>query len=83
MTVITDVVCRAVVTEPGFDPACLTAAADNCVDVPNPLQEDSDLDRVGDKCDETVVEVCGTDTDADGIGDAVGVTGCDNCPGTA
>ena len=40
---------------------------DNCPAVPNPLQEDSDLDRTGDACD--------PDNDGDGIPDIT-----DNCP---
>ncbi len=50
--------------------------ADNCIDVANTDQVNSDTDNLGDACD-----VCAknadpdqTDTDADGVGDA-----CDNC----
>jgi hypothetical protein len=40
---------------------------DNCLDIPNPLQADADLDQIGNLCDE--------DDDSDGIVDAE-----DNCP---
>ncbi|MBU6159613.1 MAG: thrombospondin type 3 repeat-containing protein [Myxococcales bacterium] len=53
--------------------------ADNCVDVPNPGQEDRDGDRIGDLCDLNeggggIVPVC-PDDDRDGICNAE-----DNCP---
>lgn len=44
---------------------------DNCPDVSNPSQIDSDCDGIGDECDPFPME----DVDSDGVGDA-----CDNCP---
>jgi hypothetical protein len=48
--------------------------SDNCPDVANPSQADTDSDSVGDTCDPTPTG----DTDADGVDNAV-----DNCPTTA
>lgn len=44
---------------------------DNCVDVSNPDQKDTDCDGLGDLCDPSPYD----DRDGDGVGDA-----CDNCP---
>ncbi len=52
----------------------------NCPLVPNPQQDDANIDALGDACDpETIAghggdRFCGLDADGDGVGDA-----CDNC----
>ena len=50
---------------------------DNCPDVFNPDQTDTDGDCIGDVCDEfpAIYDPSQSDTDSDGIGDA-----CDTCP---
>lgn len=52
---------------------------DNCPDLANVDQLDSDSDSLGDACDNcpTQANVDQTDTDEDGLGDA-----CDDCPAT-
>ena len=64
--------------DPGYPES--TCPEDNCPDVPNPFQEDTDSDGIGDSCD-----VC-TDSDGDGFGDPgfpEDTCTLDNCPDTA
>ena len=60
----------------GFSPP-LIGDADNCPTVPNPAQENSDGDALGDACDNcpTITNPGQSDMDADGLGDD-----CDACP---
>jgi uncharacterized protein (TIGR03790 family) len=52
---------------------------DNCLDLPNPGQEDADADDCGDDCDplpdDPAVDCSAPDTDGDGVVDVL-----DNCP---
>ncbi|RJP73237.1 MAG: hypothetical protein C4532_04800, partial [Candidatus Abyssobacteria bacterium SURF_17] len=56
-----------------------TNCDDNCVETPNPLQEDADGDLFGDVCDNcpAIANADQGDADGDTVGDA-----CDNCPST-
>jgi hypothetical protein len=64
------------------DPACDADSdgacpdLDNCVDLPNPSQEDSDSDSLGNLCDNCPLHhnALQEDWDSDGVGDP-----CDNC----
>ena len=42
---------------------------DNCPTIPNPLQEDADMDNVGDACEHLVVVPVRVDSDGDGVFD--------------
>ncbi|HEY5958024.1 MAG TPA: thrombospondin type 3 repeat-containing protein, partial [Polyangiaceae bacterium] len=57
------------------DADTIADAADNCPDMPNPTQADSDADGIGDACDLAASE---PDQDGDSVADAE-----DNCPTTA
>jgi hypothetical protein len=50
--------------------------------VPNADQENADNDAFGDVCEPNQIN-CGVDSDGDGIGDALQIAFCDNCPGSA
>jgi hypothetical protein len=59
-------------------PFSVHAIGDNCPDIENAEQRDSDSDGIGDACDICPLahDVAQADSDGDGLGDA-----CDNCPG--
>lgn len=78
------------VDPPDSDGDDVDDATDNCVDVPNPLQENNDGDVLGDACDncpnitnpnqedldgDGIGDPCDSDRDGDGVANAV-----DNCP---
>lgn len=58
--------------QPDYDCDWVGNSCDNCVNVYNPLQDDTDGDGVGDVCDNcpTVPNADQADADQDGIGDA-------------
>ena len=68
-----------IVTLPDADGDGVPDVDDNCVDTPNPGQEDVDADGVGDVCDNCMdtPNPGQEDVDADGVGDV-----CDNCMDT-
>jgi hypothetical protein len=43
--------CRGLITAPDTDRDGVGDVTDNCILIPNPLQQDSDADRLGDACD--------------------------------
>jgi len=66
---------------PDTDSDGIPDAEDNCPQIPNPDQKDSDGDKIGDACDDTPqpepITRVSPDVDGDGIPDAE-----DNCPQT-
>lgn len=63
--------------DPDADGDGIPASNDNCPDIANPMQEDMDMDMVGDACDD-----CDADPDNDVDGDMI-CGDVDNCPMTA
>ena len=62
---------------PDIDGDLIADNIDNCVTIPNPLQENADGDALGDSCD-NCIDVTNNgqaDNDGDEVGDL-----CDNCP---
>ncbi len=73
----TDDVCEGCIFADDCDDDGVDDLEDNCVEVPNPLQKDNDLDGVGNACDNcpnASADPSQIDTDEDGVGDV-----CDNC----